>query len=71
MRTSKGTTDPGYMNKNNQKVLRKSGAAGNDHNQKVYALQCGDCGVEYGANGSDIWLRRCPSCQGGAKGLAY
>jgi hypothetical protein len=27
------------------------------------------CGHVYGANGSDIWLRKCPYCQGGAEGL--
>jgi hypothetical protein len=39
--------------------------------QYVYVLQCSICGYEYGANGSDIHLRRCPSCQGGQPGLAY
>ena len=69
-RTNK-TTEPGHVNKNNQMVLRKTLAFGNDHNQRVYAMKCGECGHEYGANGSDIWLRLCPSCQGGAKGLDY
>lgn len=71
MRVGKGTTEPGYTNKNNQTVLRKTESLGNDHNQRVYVLQCGECGEEYGANGSDVWLRRCPSCQSGAKGLPY
>ena len=65
------TTQIGYTNRNAQTVLRPTTAAGNDHNQKVYVLRCGKCNHEYGANGSDIWLRRCPSCSGGAKGLAY
>jgi len=42
---------------------------GTDHNQYVYVLRCNRCGQEYGANGSDIWLRKCPYCQGGAEGL--
>jgi rubrerythrin len=63
------TTEPGYTNKNHQTVLRKTLESGNDHNQKIYILSCGLCGHEYGANGSDIWLRRCPACSGGARGL--
>lgn len=65
------TTEPGYSNKNNQTVIRKTDLPGNDHNQKIYVLQCGECLHEYGANGSDIWLRRCPNCQGGAAGLPF
>ena len=70
-RTNKKTTEPGYNNKNNQTVLRKTDLPGNDHNQKIYVLRCNECLHEYGANGSDIWLRRCPNCQGGAAGLPY
>jgi len=73
------TTNVGYRNKNNQVVIRNTGKLGNDHNQKIYELQCqneqpgasGICGNLYGANGSDIWQRKCPRCQGGAKGLGY
>jgi hypothetical protein len=65
------TTQLGYKNANNQTVLRATNELGNDHNQRVYVLHCGVCGHEYGANGSDIWQRRCPSCQGGIRGLAY
>lgn len=65
------TTAPGYINKNGQKVLRKTDKPGNDHNQRVYVLSCGECRQDYGANGSDIWLRRCPACQRGAPGLDY
>jgi len=66
------TTTPGYINKHNQQVIRKTGLAGTDHNQKVYHLRCLNeaCGAEYGANGSDIHLRKCPECQNGAPGLA-
>lgn len=66
---SKGTTAIGYQNRNRQTVLRKTDLAGNDHNQIVYVLRCEDCGHEYGANGSDIHARRCPSHNGGAAGL--
>lgn len=66
---SKGTTVPGYVNKNRQFVVRKTDLDGNDHLQKVYVLQCLDCGHEYGANGSDIHIRKCPAHDGGAAGL--
>lgn len=65
----KGTTEPGYKNRNGQVVVRPTHLPGTDHNQYIYVLRCGVCGHEYGANGSDIHLRRCPNCQGGAPGL--
>jgi hypothetical protein len=65
------TTAPGYRNRNGQTVLRSTGFAGTDHGQSVYVLQCGGCRHEYGANGSDIFQRRCPVCQGGKPGLVY
>jgi hypothetical protein len=64
------TTQIGYLNRNNQLVMRRTNLPGNDHNQKVYSLECQHCRTVYGANGSDIWLRKCPSCQGGAAGLS-
>ncbi len=70
-RTNKKTTEPGHNNRNNQTVLRKTDLHGNDYNQKVYVLRCEECLHEYGANGSDIWQRRCPNCQDGAAGLPY
>lgn len=69
-RTLAYSTQPGFVNKNGQTVLHATGLAGTDHGQCVYALRCGHCGEDYGANGSDIWLRKCPGCQGGAPGLA-
>lgn len=69
--TATPTTKLGYLNKNEQKVVRKTHERGTDHNQWVYVLACGKCGQQYGANGSDIWLRRCPACQGGAPSLSY
>jgi hypothetical protein len=65
------TTEKGYVNRNGQEVLRGTDLAGNDHNQVVYVLKCQACGNRYGANGSDIWQRRCPDCGGGAAGLAF
>ncbi len=65
------TTHPGYRNKNGQVVIRNTGLDGTDHLQKVYQLGCSKCGYVYGANGTDIHLRRCPKCQNGASGLAF
>ena len=70
-RANQKTTEPGHNNRNNQTVLRKTDLHGNDYNQKVYVLRCEECLHEYGANGSDIWQRRCPNCQDGAAGLPY
>jgi hypothetical protein len=63
------TTQPGFINRNNQEVLQKTDLPGNDHNQVVYILRCHECGERYGANGSDIFQRRCPDCAGGRPGL--
>ena len=60
-RRSAGTIQVGYVNRNGQEVVRSAGKAGTDHGQYVYALRCRTCGHEYGANGSDIFLRRCPA----------
>lgn len=66
---SASTTTPGYINRNRQEVLSKTGLPGNDHNQVVYLMKCHTCGTRYGANGSDIFQRRCPECDGGRPGL--
>ncbi|MHB1344374.1 MAG: DUF429 domain-containing protein [Thermoleophilia bacterium] len=70
-RTPGETTQPGYRNRNGQVVLRGTDIPGTDHCQYVYVLQCGMCEAEYGANGSDVWQRKCPTCQGGRPGLDY
>ena len=66
-----GTTEPGYRNRNGQVVIRKTDIPSNDHNQVVYELECGGCGHQYGVNGSDIWVRKCPKCDGGMPGLSF
>lgn len=58
------TTDPGYVNKNNQENLGYCGVSETHYNQRFFAMKCLDCGYEYTANGCDIWLRKCPACQG-------
>ena len=62
------TTQTGYRNKNDQLVLGPTGRPGSDHGQSIYVLHCGRCGHQYGANGSDIFQRHCPNCDGGAAG---
>jgi Zn finger protein HypA/HybF involved in hydrogenase expression len=63
------TTQSGYETRNGQIVIRSTGLCGTDHGQTVYELKCSHCSHEYGANGSDIFQRKCPNCQGGAAGL--
>ena len=59
------STDAGYVNKKNQKNLGKTTKPGTDNNQWFYEMECLDCGHKYYANGSDVWQRKCPKCQGG------
>jgi len=59
------TTDIGYVNKNNQLNQGKTSIRGSDHCQWFYKMKCKNCGHEYHANGTDIWQRKCPGCQGG------
>lgn len=66
--SGKGWTEPGRINPNKQRVMRRTDVAGTDHGQVVYVLQCEHCGYRYGANGSDIHERRCPHCQAGKPG---
>ena len=65
------TTQPGFVNHNNQVNLGTTDPPrdGNDHLQTVYVMRCGNCRETYGANGSDIWQRKCPYCGGGQPGL--
>ena len=67
------TTQIGYMNRNNQEVLGTCGVRGNDHGQYAYKIICreGECDHVYGANGSDIFQRKCPKCQTGQEGIEY
>jgi hypothetical protein len=71
MRVRKGTTIVGYVNPNGQVVIRNTGRPGTDHGQKIYQLGCSKCGHVYGANGTDVWERKCPQsqCQGGKPGF--
>ncbi len=59
------STDIGYVNKNNQKNNGITSHEGTDNNQYFYEMECLNCGHKYYANGTDIWQRKCPACQGG------
>jgi hypothetical protein len=67
------TTQIGYINRNNQKVLGTRGVKGNDHGQYSYKVECQNdgCRIIYGVNGSDVFQRKCPNCQNGEKGIEY
>jgi len=67
--TFRSTTDSGFANPHGQITIRNTGTPGTDHNQYVYQVACSGCGHVYGANGSDIFERKCPNCQGGRTGL--
>lgn len=63
--TTRDTTASGYINTNNQRNNGKTEKPGTDNNQFLYEMECLNCGRKYYANGSDIWQRKCPSCQDG------
>ena len=65
------TTEIGYINENKQENCGHRNLPGTDHNQLSYKIKCLLCGHIYGANGSDIFQRKCPSCQDGAEGIEY
>ncbi len=69
---NKGTTRAGYINRNGQINIGRTepSRAGTDHGQYIYIIKCTKCGESYGANGSDIFERKCPFCQRGRPGLA-
>ncbi len=61
------TTDAGYVNVHKQHNMGKTERAGTDHLQYLYRMKCGLCGHEYDANGTDIFEKKCPHCQNGAR----
>lgn len=67
------TTRVGYVNRNNQRCAGHRGMAGTDHGQRSYRMECleAKCGQVYGANGTDVFQRKCPRCQGGAPGIGF
>ena len=67
------TTQIGYTNRNCQLCTGHRGVAGTDHGQYAYRLRClkTECGHSYGANGTDVFQRKCPKCQSGLVGIDY
>lgn len=65
------TTRPGYINENGQITIRNTGIPGNHYNQKIYQIACSRCGLNYGANGCDIFERKCPRCGDGEEGIPF
>jgi hypothetical protein len=63
------TTKVGYVNPNGQVVIRNTGKDGTDRSAKMYQLGCSLRGRVYGSNGTDIFDRKCPSCEQGKPGL--
>jgi len=61
----------GYFNPNGQQCCGHCGVQGTDHGQYAYKTECSICGYVYGTNGTDMYERRCPECQGGAAGIQY
>lgn len=59
------TTEAGYVNRNNQINQGRTNEPGTDNGQWFYTMQCQNCGYIYKANGTDIFQRKCPNCQGG------
>ncbi len=69
IKSTTATTVPGYRNANKQVVIRDTGFASESFpGQRVYEMRCGACDFRYGANGTDVFKRLCPKCQGGAAG---
>ncbi|MEN8136635.1 MAG: hypothetical protein ABFS18_14045 [Thermodesulfobacteriota bacterium] len=65
------TTQIGYINRKNQKNHGHMNLQGNDHGALAYKLECLLCGHIYGANGTDIFQRKCPACQNGKPGIPF
>jgi hypothetical protein len=72
----KMSTQPGYLNQQQQRVIGRVGQSPSHPNQYTYEMECTICGTRYGANGCDIdganqgAGRRCPNpnCQQGTPG---
>lgn len=61
----------GAINKNGQLCLGSRQVRGTDHNALSFKMRCMHCDYVYGANGTDVFQRKCPRCQQGAAGIAY
>lgn len=70
---STDTTRIGFVNRNNQRCGGHCGVTGTDHDQFAYRMECLEpsCGYIYGANGTDVFQRKCPRCQAGKDGISF
>lgn len=59
-------TDVGYVNKNRQTNMGLTEKKPVRPFANIYQMHCEHCGYDYFANGSDIHLKKCLRCQGGA-----
>ncbi len=59
------STENGYINRNSQRNNGRTEERGTDFGQWFYEMKCLKCDFNYKANGSDIFQRKCPRCQGG------
>ena len=62
-------TEIGHRNVHGQTVVRKTDQFGTPIFQRVYIVRCEDCGHQYGVNGCDTHICRCPTCQNGSPGI--
>lgn len=71
MKNPKGNdlTMPGSINRNGQQLVRFVRKGPSNPLNRIYKLSCTLCAFEYSAYGSDLWQRKCPSCQNGREGL--
>lgn len=65
------TTHIGYVNRKNQRCEGHRGVTGTDHGAIAYKMVCQDCDHVYGANGTDVFQRKCPRCQDGRPGIPF
>lgn len=58
-------TEVGSINSNSQINRGRTDKAGTDNLQWFYDMECMNCGHRYYSNGSNIYEKKCPACQGG------
>ena len=59
------TVQSGYVNPNEQEVIRCTDKCGADHGQYLYELKCKQCGHTFECDGTTNYEKKCPNCQGG------
>lgn len=62
------TTQPGYINKNNQMNIGRTDEPGSDYMQWFYLMECRNCNFKYKANGTDIF-KSAPIVKAGGRDL--